>query len=55
MSNILEQIIQTKHEELAVRKAQCSLEAQASIGKKTWRDCGDQESLTKQRRDQRKF
>ena len=27
MSNILEQIIQTKHEELAARKAQCPLEA----------------------------
>lgn len=27
MSNILEQIIQTKHEELATRKAQCPLEA----------------------------
>ena len=27
MSNILDQIIQTKHEELADRKAQCSLEA----------------------------
>jgi len=31
MSNILEQIIQTKHEELAIRKAQCSLDALIEI------------------------
>jgi|TARA_B110000971_G_scaffold108177_1_gene110838 indole-3-glycerol phosphate synthase len=48
MSNILEQIIQTKHEELAVRKAQCSLEALIEVAQKVKPKGGFIDALRKQ-------
>ncbi len=48
MSNILEQIIQTKREELAVRKAQCSLEELIEIANKITPKGGFIDALRKQ-------
>ncbi len=48
MSNILEQIIQTKHEELAIRKAQCSLDALIEIAQKITPKGGFIDALRKQ-------
>jgi indole-3-glycerol phosphate synthase len=48
MSNILEQIIQTKHEELAIRKAQCSLDALIEITQKITPKGGFIDALRKQ-------
>ena len=48
MSNILAQIIQTKHEELAVRKAQCSLNELIEIANKITPNGGFIDALRKQ-------
>ena len=50
MRNILEQIIHTKHEELAVRKAQCSLNELIEIANKVTPKGGFIDALRKQRR-----